>query len=531
MKKLIKFEQKSDFYFNKGLECAEKGDWLKALSLFFDALEKDGDDVEMLFHIAHAYEQMGLFEFSNGILFEILCEEPYNADAGLLVSKNFAMLGDTFRELYYMGKYSSAENIFEGMEQWAENNFIPSLEQIHPMTQRDREFSKRRAGQLMDRGLIKEARTLLAEVLEYFPDDADAKNNLSKAHIFDEEFDNAVKLAESALADDPDDIFALSNLSVALFMSGKKDEAEAIADRLAATETDNLEDAKRLAKFFCFLGRHADTAYRCRKCLEQTPYDVDYLIFLGIAYYNTRQFGRSKDIFLTLLKLRVSPVVVKYYLDLIEEGAGGELSYDFDLPDKLKENYFKKLKVMDYAKEKDDFSNDLIGWGLRCGGEGLASHILDRLMEADGKSFACNFERMLVSELSPKVKTLALFRLFRNSKRRMLSITKDDYFSEVVWPNRLPPENVRNGFLLACAAVNCCMMDAADITLKMYAAARELSERLAAQDFLTGDGRDNLLAAVIVRNAAKELCDDKTLCGLFDVDYNVLSFFTENFYN
>ena len=531
-KKLIKFEQKSEYYLEKGLECAEKGDWLKALSLFFKAQKQDEDSIELLFNIAHAYAQMGLYEFSNGTLFEILLAEPYNSDAGLFVAANFNALGDALREIYYLGRYSDPDASGE-IAQWLEEKASPAFELVHPMTDREREFNKRRADHFLERGMTGDAREILEEILEYFPKDVQAKNNLAKSYLVDEKIQEATAWAQSALTDNSNDIFALCNLSIAYFLSGQEDAADRIAERLSFIKTDNLEEIRRLVKFFCFLERHGDIAYWAEKCLAQTPYDIDHLIFLGAAYYNVCKYEQAKDVFLTLDKLHVSPIIVKHRLDLaqsaIDGGTHTKMSYEFDLPETLEKAYLKKLKTMDFAENTDEFSDNLISWGLRFADMELAAVLLDKLVAADGKSWEFNFERMLISELTPKVKSQVLARLFRG-KRRNLFVVKDDYFTEVVWPGKIPPQNVKSGFLLAVAVLNCFMMEADDIILKMYGAACELSSRLISQNYVIEGGKENLLAAVIVRNAQRDMCGDDTLCELFDVDYNVLSFFTEQFY-
>ena len=533
-KKIIKFDQKSDFYLTTGLNYLDNGDLLKALPMFFLALEKNVD-IETLFCISDTYVQMGLYDYSNSMLFEILLIDPNNSEAGLEIAQNFHSLGLTFKELYYIGKYSDSEDaneIAEWLEQRIESN---SFSLVHPMSRRDFEFNKHSVEQYISKGYFGLAREILTEMNEYYPRDIFVLNNFSKSYLLEEEYEKAKYWAEQALEINRDDIFAKCNLGIALMMTEETENADKIVREIAMSKTEKSDEVKQLAKFFCFIGEHDNIVHWCQKALKENPYDIDYLVYFAIASYNIGEYKSAKETFLKLLTLAISPIVVKYFLKQIDIAMESnekkkKLEYTFDVPETERKKLLKKIKNMDPVNILEDENKcDLVSWGLRLDDEELGEFIFDLVLKGDPKSYHEYLQKILISDSDPRLKAQALLRLFLDGKRTNIFMTKDDFFVNVVRPNKLPPADVRLGFLHACATLNAFMLDMGDYS-KIYNAACDLSQRLKSKGFFASESQSKLFAALIVRNAQSDLCDDKTLTELFQIDYRLLTIASESLY-
>lgn len=94
-------------------------------------------------------------------------------------------------------------------------------------------FSEQQIARLLDlgnlacqKGMVKEARTIIGGVLALRPDFAPALIGMAFTHVVVDDFDGALAILDKVLAASPNDSDALAMLGLAHMLAGRRDEAE-----------------------------------------------------------------------------------------------------------------------------------------------------------------------------------------------------------------------------------------------------------------------------------------------------------------
>ena len=94
-------------------------------------------------------------------------------------------------------------------------------------------FSEQQIARLLDlgnlacqKGMVKEARTIIGGVLALRPDFAPALIGMAFTHVVVDDFEGALAILDKVLAASPNDSDALAMLGLAHMLAGRRDEAE-----------------------------------------------------------------------------------------------------------------------------------------------------------------------------------------------------------------------------------------------------------------------------------------------------------------
>ena len=378
---IIGFDQPAEFYYNSALKYIDEHNYIDALPYLRKAMEKDPDNVDYNFDYAEILSEMGKYEESNAVFFELIekGDEPpvcyYGMGCNFIGIGDFERAKDCFEEYINADEdgffYDDAVEFIKYIEGF-EDDFDPGLVDLGESD------DLKHAGEgsiSLSQGNFQQAIEELSKVKE--EDFTFAKNNLSLALYLEGREDDAIEVAEELLKREPENIHAICNMIV--FCAGKGEHARTLEliDRLDAVNVEDPDDMFKMGVTFSDIEIH-DKAFRWfKEYLKYNPYDGDTIFMTGIAASNSGNLSDAIDYFSTCLKIDPHNSVAKYYIGAINEAidSGEEppaFEYALKVPDEEAErrlgyinDCFGKTRedVVRLWKEDESFEEYLV-WGL-----------------------------------------------------------------------------------------------------------------------------------------------------------------------
>ena len=529
---VTKFDRSVDYYVEQGAYFIKEGNYLKALKNLFCALRKKSSDVASLIHLAIAYQKMGLIDASNSALYKILANDPKNEGAFALLGQNYSLTGDHLRELFYLKNFSEMADDQGLMDLFANApNFLPRFEQVYPMTKEIREIMIARGTKLVQAGHLDKAAECFCEVLESFPDDAVAKNQLCVVYTLQGKNAQAIDLAKQVVIKDGKNVNGWCNLALALFNVGNVQQSDDAIHRALLVDTDKDEDIRLLVKVLCITKKYKSAAVYAQKVLDSNPYDVDYLTFAAVACFNSGEFEKAKDYFLKLNAIFPDTQLLKYNLNLTEQILSGEkqaqeMSFDLSLPPEEERRIIIEIENMDYNKVWDcEEYERYISWVFSCEKIDLSEFILHKLYLTDAEKTQKILKNLLAQEYGWQFKSMVLWKYLWHYPRKNVYVNKDGYFVPLEMPGKKLNLKDEMPFWRAFAFLSVLFVQEDDWLDKLLFSARLVDEKL--DLILQEDFSLDEISALIVRNAKLQDFDDKQICTMFRVPYNRLAKITE----
>lgn len=529
---VTKFDRSVDYYVEQGAYFIKEGNYIKALKNLFCALRKKSSDVASLIHLAIAYQKMGLIDASNSALYKILANDPQNEGAFALLGQNFSLTGDHLRELFYLKNFSEMTEDQGLMDLFANApNFLPKFEQVYPMTKEMRDAMLARGTKLLQAGHLDKAVECFNEVIESFPDDAVAKNQLCVAYTLQGKNAQAIDLAKQVVIKDGKNINGWCNLALALFNVGNVQQSDDAIHRALLIDTNSDEDIRLLVKVLCITKKYKSAAVYAQKVLCNSPYDVDYLTFAAVACFNSGEFEKAKDYFLQLNAIFPDTQLLKYNLNLTEQILSGEkqpqeMSFDLSLPPEEETRITIELENMDYSKAWDcEEYERYISWAFSCENVAMSEFILNQLYLSNPEKTQKILKNLLAQDYGWQFKSMALWKYLWHYPRENIYANKDGYFVPLEMPDKKLPQNDEMPFWRAFSFLSVLFVQEDDWLDKLVYSANLVDEKL--DLILQNDFSIDEISALIVRNAKLQDFDDKQICAMFRVAYNRLAKITE----
>lgn len=526
------FDRSFDYYVDQGAYFIKEGKYTKALKNLFCALRKKPSGVPALIHLAIAYQKMELFDASNSALYKILASHPDNEGAFALLGQNYSLLGDHLRELFYLKNFSELTED-TGLMQLFENapNFLPKYEQVYPMTKEMRDAMNNRGVKLIQMGHINKAIECFNEVLESFPDDAFAKNNLCVAYTVQGKNAQVIELAKQVVVKDGKNVFGWCNLAMALYTVGSVQQSDDAIHMALLVNTDDEDDIRRLVKVLCFTKKYKPAVTYAQKILAKHPYDVDYLTFAAVASFNSGQFEQAKNYFLQLNTIFPDTQLLKYHLANVEKTIAGEIEpqimpFDLSLPQDEQTRITVEIENMNFDEVwTDEEKEGYISWAFSCENLALTDFILDKLYESNPKKTQKILKNLLAQEYGWQFKSIVLWKYLQRYPKGKIFANKEGYFIPLDMPGKKLPKNDQMPFWKAFAVLSTLFVQEEDWLDKLQYSANLVDEKydlLAQSDFSLDE-----VAGLIVRMAKLADFEDTQICAMFRITYNRLAKITE----
>lgn len=332
----------ADFFYERAIRSFKRYELDKAYKYFRRCVDLDRSNIHYKLHLSTVLTEMGQYERSNELLFNMLDEWGLEAiDCHYFIANNLAHLGDLEAAerhiLIYLqhapdGDYrEEAEEILDYI--CYELKRAPTdLNEDHLLIE-----EHEKARHCLEQGKFLEATRLLEDLIERFPDFLAARNNLALAYYYLGLFDRALDVIDDILSRDPANLHALCNLAIFYSHAGDDDQVRPLMTGLKKVQPLQVDHHYKLATTLGILGedeRALELFHLLAKRGMHT--DVSLYHYLAVASFNTGRWAEAENYWLKVKEMDPETGVADYYLDLltckdIRQG-NRRLPYHYQLP-------------------------------------------------------------------------------------------------------------------------------------------------------------------------------------------------------
>jgi Tfp pilus assembly protein PilF len=241
-----KYRNNSEFYFSKGLRCANKKNINDAFKNLQKALEIEPDNCEYKFNIACFLSEMQRPKDANRIFNDILLNlDPTMYDCYFGMGCNSFEIGDAEKAAEYFEKYLYFDSEGEFSEEVAEMIFYLKLYDgiTHDdLFNRRSNNSFRNAKKFLQENKIKNATRELCKAISSNPFNVKARNLLTLTLIEQQNYDRAQYISKTVGIIDEDDVWSNCIGLYILSQAGKHSKVNKLLETLTLGEIENRED-------------------------------------------------------------------------------------------------------------------------------------------------------------------------------------------------------------------------------------------------------------------------------------------------
>ncbi|USG65250.1 tetratricopeptide repeat protein [Brevibacillus ruminantium] len=331
-KTIIHFNQDARFFVERGLRFLQRYDYEKAMRSFRRAIEQEPKNAEYQCHLASVLAEIGNFQASNDILYDVLEKcGPQMVEVYFYMANNYANLEDyemaeemaiRYLQLESDGSYrDDAEELLDYIY------FELDMPPRHFLAgEREDLYSKHeRARHSLEEGRFLEALELLKEIVESDPSFMPAWNNLSLAYYYVGDFQQAMTTIEETLERDHGNLHALCNLAVLLSHHNQAKELVTLIQMLKKVVPYHPDHAYKLATTMGVLGQHEEAYHLYAKMLKSgRPHEACTYHYAAISAYMSGRKEQAIRWWLKVKQLDPDSGVAEYYMEMVKAEKDGQ---------------------------------------------------------------------------------------------------------------------------------------------------------------------------------------------------------------
>ncbi len=408
---IINFMRDAHFFVERGNRFLHRNDYERALRCYRRAVEQEPDNPEYVCHVASVYAEMGQYQTSNDILFQVHDENnPALADICYYLASNYANLED----------YEMAEEMaLRYLRLQPHGAYAEEAEELLDYIYFELEFPPRRyldghveaphvqhdlARQSLEAGRFYEAIELLKGIVSSHSDFIPAWNNLALAYYYTGDLDEAMATIERTLEQEQGNLHTLCNLAVLLSHSNRTAELLELLAQLKKVVPMHHEYIYKLATTMGVLGQHEEAIPLFQQLFRQPfPHEASTYHFAAISAYSVNRSDLAKRWWTKAKQSDPESGIADYYLRLIDNQE--ELPDDVpipyyyhhpvdQLPDKL------GMASVESYRENSMLRASLL-WALQYGKEdvqGMVVQLLAMIGDKEAKATLQHFSQHTSSE-------------------------------------------------------------------------------------------------------------------------------------
>ncbi|MGD9677648.1 MAG: tetratricopeptide repeat protein [Vulcanibacillus sp.] len=380
-----------NFYYSRAMRHLERRDYAKALKYYWKTVDLEPNDPIHYCNIATILAEMGLFRESNELLIYVIDKLDTNLlECYYFIGSNYINLDDLEMGFKYIQRYLDADPNGEYVGEALDILSYISVE-VNDYNNSDTNNEDKEkfilhsnAKDLLDEGKFLEALDRLKNIVDEYPDFTVARNNLSLAYFYIENYDKAIEQIKAVLDQDLSNVHALCNLTIFYKHLKLTDEHEYLVKILLKLYPYHKEQVYKLATTFAILEEHEMVYMHLSKIVNKGEvFDSTFLHYCAIAAYNTKRYDYAKKCWQQIYKLDPDSIVAKYYLEVI-------MSFNFKKgKDTILPSFFYQYKLpieelisLSHRQSKN-YKNQLLfnslAWGLKRCNKYLKEQIIHEL--------------------------------------------------------------------------------------------------------------------------------------------------------
>lgn len=347
--RVLKFEQKAEFFYKRGDDKLDKNDLVSALCSYRRALERDPQDQQKRIAMAEVLSKMERYDDANRTLIPLLSRKDTAPEAYFELGCNFAALDEALNAQRMLNNYLNTEpdgiyayeayDLLDAIAEEEYTNAGPGV--LAEVSKADAALDEAERGrQLLEEGQFKPALRALEHALKLDPMLHYARNNMSIALFCSREYAKAIEQADKVLAVDEYNLQALCNKVLICNACGLDDTANAAADKLAKAQTENEDELGRISVAFMEMKRYDEALIFAKRLLKKLPYDEAALHNYGMCNYELKQYDIACKAYDKLCLIDPNDTVAKYYKKQCIDAANGKIT-----PGGRREPFFSGYRV------------------------------------------------------------------------------------------------------------------------------------------------------------------------------------------
>ncbi len=318
MAKILKFTQSADYYFNKGVEYKEQGNFVDAIDSFYTVIKLEPKNPYNYVELGYAYTDAQLYREGADAFLKALALDKNIETVYIGLMQCFSEMGNIDLGFYYFKlgvengvvEEDSLDEIVEIVE-----NKRPRLRLYDDLAG---ETIVKNARRMMASGQNAVARSMLEEVESKNKSYADAQNSLAYLSYLEKEYEKCVQISVERLAENENDNQALSNAVLAYHELGDSEKEREFSSRLVSVVDafdKNYDDKTiyRIASAFMRVDSSELALRYYERLLEKNPYDSQALLVYSLCLYNLSRYEEAKKYIVMLRKVYPNNLSVKYY--------------------------------------------------------------------------------------------------------------------------------------------------------------------------------------------------------------------------
>jgi len=317
---VLSFDRPGHFYSRKAMKYAENDQFFMALDYARKAVEHD-DHPDYQLDLAEIYSEMGCYEDSNFILFELVRKEQLIPECYFNIGCNFLGMHEFAAAHSAFSRYLEMERagLFEADEDHL-NEVLESQEMLEELLSMEDDLETQKlmktieeAKLMLESGKYRKAARMLERMLEHDPSLVMVRTNLAMSYFYMQEPEKAIAMAQSALEISPKDVHAHCNLAIFYQAAGNTQQMQEHIDFLEGCKPEYFDDIYKVGVTFCEMGMHKHAYSLLKSANRMTPYDERIMHFTALNASNIGLYNEAIRIWGNMLIIRPQNSIASFY--------------------------------------------------------------------------------------------------------------------------------------------------------------------------------------------------------------------------
>mgnify|MGYP002515597266 FL=1 len=533
MGKKIEFGNDADYYYNRGMDFADDGKNIEAISNFYLALDLDPGNIYIMSELAYSYYEMGLLNQAIKFYLRILDADRYSDISYIGLIQCFAQKGKMDVALHYLNmglKYGALDSDY--MPKTDPEELAKTPPQLGVIDNNDYSGLIALSGNVSDGSPDSPeenrlARMLLEHVPESSPQYAEARNRLALMLLKSGNNEESVAEAKKIIEKFPDNANAYCTLVSAYFIMGEYEKSKEAFALLDALDARDRNDVAKIAACAADTDNDEMAVKYFGRLFDFVPYEAQPTVMYAVALFNVGKVEEARSYLTALRRIYPDNGMVKYYAMCVSDPSVKErIKIDYDIP---QQEYRRRIKYIDERfsalGKVDDVVNGMfedeelyedVMWLMSSSDQVYAGHIA---------SFLCQNEywqpvildRLIDPEVSPAAKRDNLCSYLKFSKIKKFALVMTDAL--VFYSPRIPKGGspvLEDAYWAAFATA---AMLSTTFQPKLNKAYKKMIEKVVDPSRPEPQYSAQVLAAILIRfcDVSRLFCNKDECCELFTV--------------
>lgn len=295
---IVSFIPNGDYYFQKALQALDKEQMDKAYKYIKRAAELSPDDAQILMQYGIIQMDFGRYEHAYELIHTAYSIEPSNPDIVFMLAEVSGYIGFIGDAKKYAEKYLTIEP--NGMYQFEAEDILQFAEEEKELMieldgdDKTKIIALEKSRRLMEQGDFPQAIEVLEQIVEAYPTEWPAYNNLALAYFYLGELEQAISLLNEVMRETKGtNLHALCNLAVIAYSQEQHEELASFIEVLNKIQPYNFENRHKLGVTLALIGQH-EVAFKWLQSLNKRGYDGDAGFYFWLA--NSAYFSGHEQI-------------------------------------------------------------------------------------------------------------------------------------------------------------------------------------------------------------------------------------------